>query len=263
MASRAWAAWVRRSLALTAVIVHVRRDVAALGAHRPGHVPVPRVHQPAVRGAGAGLPARGAVARAVAVRLGAGARRRGAGHPGRAAAVAAATAAVHAGRRGEGEPGRPGVRRHRQPAAAAERAGLRRRARPRWSVSAVSSGSLASRPSHGARSPAEDAGPVARSRVVVVLRDRWPASSVALAAAQRRALLLARRGSEPLALVALLVLAIPAWMALRARDPRRFAVGVLVRAALLFLSRGTRTSPACRCRATSPRIYQGLLPTWN
>ena len=39
-------------------------DVAALGAHRPGHVPVPRLHQPAVRGAGPGLLPGRAVARA-------------------------------------------------------------------------------------------------------------------------------------------------------------------------------------------------------
>ena len=89
----------------------LRLPVAALGAHRPGHVPVPLLHEPAVRDPGPRLLRGRAVAWAVGADVAAGApgRRRGARR--RAAPLAAARAALR--RLGR----RPGQRRARRPAA--------------------------------------------------------------------------------------------------------------------------------------------------
>ena len=76
------AAWRRRSLALTVDRAAVPRHVAALGTHRPGHLPVPLLHGGAVPGAGARVPRRGAVARAGEAGLAAGARGCRPVHPG-------------------------------------------------------------------------------------------------------------------------------------------------------------------------------------
>ena len=80
------------------------RAVAALGAHRPGDVPVPRLRQPAVHRPGARLPPCRAVARAQRARLAAGAGRRGAGHRRRAPPVAGADPALRALRGGRRPP---------------------------------------------------------------------------------------------------------------------------------------------------------------
>ena len=55
----------------------LRGPVDPVGAHRPGRLPVPLLHGPAVRRAGPRLLRRGAVARRVAPRMGAGPRRGG------------------------------------------------------------------------------------------------------------------------------------------------------------------------------------------
>jgi len=69
-------------------------------------------------------------------------------------------------------------------------------------------------------------------------------------------------GSEHLALAALLLLAIPATMALRARDPRRFAVGMLLAAIVFFVAWYPNLS-GLPLPSDFANIYQGLLPTWN
>ncbi len=62
------------------------------------------------------------------------------------------------------------------------------------------------------------------------------------------------------AIVGLLLLG-PAWLALRARDPRRFAVGILVAAALWFVVWYPNIS-ALPLPGSFVNMYQGLLPTW-
>jgi hypothetical protein len=68
--------------------------------------------------------------------------------------------------------------------------------------------------------------------------------------------------SDVLALLALVVLAVPAWVALRARDPRRLVVGVLA-AALLWLLLWYPNIAALPLPSEMAHLYQGLLPTWN
>jgi hypothetical protein len=58
-----------------------------------------------------------------------------------------------------------------------------------------------------------------------------------------------------------LVLCGPAWLVLRARDPRRFALGVVIAAALWFVVWYPNIS-ALPLPATFVNMYQGLLPTW-
>jgi hypothetical protein len=67
---------------------------------------------------------------------------------------------------------------------------------------------------------------------------------------------------ESLALVALAALAVPATMALRARDARRFVIGVLGAAALWFLVWYPNLS-GLPLPSDVASAYQGLLPTWN
>ncbi len=69
--------------------------VVAVVAHRSGHLPVPRLYQPAVRGAGAGLLPGRAMARAIARRLAVCSLLGGCGDPRAAPALAGASSAVH------------------------------------------------------------------------------------------------------------------------------------------------------------------------
>ncbi len=69
-------------------------------------------------------------------------------------------------------------------------------------------------------------------------------------------------GANELALIALIVLAVPAWIALRARDARRFALGVVVAAALWLLIWYPNLT-GLPLPSGLVNIYQGLLPTWN
>jgi hypothetical protein len=68
--------------------------------------------------------------------------------------------------------------------------------------------------------------------------------------------------SDVLALLALVVLAIPAWVVLHARDPRRFVLGVLA-AALLWLLVWYPNLSGLPLPDDLAHLYQGLLPTWN
>ena len=68
--------------------------------------------------------------------------------------------------------------------------------------------------------------------------------------------------SDVLALVGLAVLALPAWLVLRARDPRRFVLGV-VAAALLWLLIWYPNLSGLPLPNDLAHLYQGLLPTWN
>jgi len=68
--------------------------------------------------------------------------------------------------------------------------------------------------------------------------------------------------SDVLALLALAVLAVPAWLTLRSRDPRRLVLGVLA-AALLWLLLWYPNISGLPLPADLAGIYQGLLPTWN
>ena len=94
---------------------HVRRALAAMGADRPRHLPVPLLHGAAVRAPGAGLPRGGGLARSVAPDVGPRARRRRGrrAHAGRH--VAAARPDVRSHRRREGEPGLTGLLRRGLP----------------------------------------------------------------------------------------------------------------------------------------------------
>jgi hypothetical protein len=67
---------------------------------------------------------------------------------------------------------------------------------------------------------------------------------------------------EVLALIGLVVLATPAWMALHARDSRRFVVGVLAIAVLWLLVWYPNIS-GLPLPSEIAHVYQGLLPTWN
>ena len=68
--------------------------------------------------------------------------------------------------------------------------------------------------------------------------------------------------SDLLALLGLVVLALPAWLVLRARDPRRFVLGVLA-AAVLWLLVFYPNLSGLPMPADLASLYQGLLPTWN
>ena len=68
--------------------------------------------------------------------------------------------------------------------------------------------------------------------------------------------------SDVLALMGLALLAVPAWLTLRARDPRRFVLGVLA-AALLWLLLWYPNIAGLPLPSDFASIYQGLLPTWN
>ncbi len=68
--------------------------------------------------------------------------------------------------------------------------------------------------------------------------------------------------SDLLALLGLAVLALPAWLVLRARDPRRFLLGV-VGAALLWLLLFYPNLSGLPMPSDLATLYQGLLPTWN
>jgi hypothetical protein len=59
-----------------------------------------------------------------------------------------------------------------------------------------------------------------------------------------------------------MVLAVPAWIVFRARDPRRFVVGVLG-AALLWLLVWYPNISGLPLPTELAHLYQGLLPTWN
>jgi hypothetical protein len=60
----------------------------------------------------------------------------------------------------------------------------------------------------------------------------------------------------------LIVLAVPAAIVLRARDPRRFVVGVLLAAGLWLLLWYPNIS-GLPLPSEFAHLYQGLLPTWN
>ena len=68
--------------------------------------------------------------------------------------------------------------------------------------------------------------------------------------------------SDVLALMGLVVLAVPAWLTIRARDPRRFVLGVLA-AAVLWLLLWYPNISGLPLPSEFASMYQGLLPTWN
>ena len=69
-------------------------------------------------------------------------------------------------------------------------------------------------------------------------------------------------GADELALIGLAALAVPAWLVLRARDSRRFALGILAAAVLWFVAWYPNLSGLPLPNSIA-NIYQGLLPTWN
>ena len=68
--------------------------------------------------------------------------------------------------------------------------------------------------------------------------------------------------SDALALLALAVLAVPAWLVLRARDPRRFVLGVLA-AALVWLLLWYPNLSGLPLPSEFASAYQYVLPTWD
>jgi hypothetical protein len=106
------------------------------------------------------------------------------------------------------------------------------------------------------------------------VRDSWllvatiAVTVVALVVAQSRfseaAVITAQLGSVGPLVIAVIVgvlLAVPAWLALVARDPRRFVVGVLVAAGLWFVLFYPNVS-ALPLPGIIVNAYQGLVPTW-
>jgi len=69
-------------------------------------------------------------------------------------------------------------------------------------------------------------------------------------------------GSDAIALLALAALSLPAWFVLRARDPRRFVLGVLA-AALLWLLLWYPNLSGLPLPADFASAYQYVLPTWD
>jgi hypothetical protein len=68
--------------------------------------------------------------------------------------------------------------------------------------------------------------------------------------------------SDVLALLGLAILSLPALLVLRARDARRFVLGVLGAAILWFLLWYPNLA-ALPLPSAIASLYQGLLPTWN
>jgi len=68
--------------------------------------------------------------------------------------------------------------------------------------------------------------------------------------------------AEILAIVALLLLAGPAYLAARARDPRRWVIG-MIGAAILFFALWYPNLTGLPLPNTVAQAYLGLLPTWN
>jgi hypothetical protein len=68
--------------------------------------------------------------------------------------------------------------------------------------------------------------------------------------------------ADELALIGVVVLAIPAYLVLRARDSRRFALGIMTAAVLWFVAWYPNLSGLPMPNSIA-NIYQGLLPTWN
>ena len=68
--------------------------------------------------------------------------------------------------------------------------------------------------------------------------------------------------SDVLASMGLVVLAVPAWLVLRARDSRRFVLGVLM-IALLWLLVWYPNISGLPLPSDLAHLYQGILPTWN
>ncbi len=87
---------------------------------------------------------------------------------------------------------------------------------------------------------------------IVVFGAGLPGSPVFQAAVQ---------AEEP-ALIALLLLAVPAYFVLRAIDPRRFVVGLLVAATVWFVAFYPNIA-ALPVPTPLSQIHLGLLPTWN
>ncbi len=75
-------------------------------------------------------------------------------------------------------------------------------------------------------------------------------------------LLTTRVQAEEPALVALLLLAVPAYFALRATDPRRFVLGVLAAIAAWFIAFYPNFA-SLPVPTPLSQIHLGLLPTWN
>ncbi|MBX3028630.1 MAG: phospholipid carrier-dependent glycosyltransferase [Chloroflexi bacterium] len=68
--------------------------------------------------------------------------------------------------------------------------------------------------------------------------------------------------ADELSILALLVLLAPAWLVLRARDARRFALGVVI-SAFLFLLVWYPNLTGLPLPSGLATAFQGLLPTWN
>lgn len=68
--------------------------------------------------------------------------------------------------------------------------------------------------------------------------------------------------AEELALLALILLAGPAYLALRARDPRRWVIGAVAAATIFFILWYPNVSGLPLPNAIA-QAYLGLLPTWN
>ena len=68
--------------------------------------------------------------------------------------------------------------------------------------------------------------------------------------------------ADEIAVFGLVLLAVPAWLVLRARDSRQFAVGIMTAAVLWFVAWYPNLAGMPLPNSIA-NIYQGLLPTWN
>jgi hypothetical protein len=133
------------------------------------------------------------------------------------------------------------------------------------------------RASHGPSAPSRDDGPAPggrTGRMLAGLADGPMGGIVVTAAATLLAVVACvvvfgeqrsvrfQVGATELALLALIVLAGPAWLVLRARDSRRFAMGIVIAAGLWMLIWYPNLTGLPMPTGLA-NIYQGLLPTWN
>ena len=251
-------AYKRRSLALALLAIGVRGPVDPVGAHRPGRVPVPLLHGPAVRVAALGVLHRRALARPVTADLAARPagrrdRRRPAG--GHVAPLPAAVRDSWTSSRSIRVAGLPGGHPRVRPDGPD---GRRSRSWP-------ASGPV--RHPHGPR-------PDARRRTTAIARAAGPGARLLIGGgssrsgcadlsllpnvdrcAHQRPGRADRRGRRPPA-------GLPRHRRLRRPRPAPLRGRVRRRRPSAGSWSCTRTSPRCRCRPTVVNAYQGILPTY-
>ena len=240
--------------------------VAAVDAHRSRHLPVPRLQQPAVRGAGPRLSPGRAVARAAAGRVAAGAGRRGARDPRSALmwlfrqplCALAGTNIVHP----DGIACGPITRSTNVSEAAfvsvlVVLVGFSVLGWLLWLASRRPGPLAIIRLPNRQRVAVSPQGALFATLAVMLLAIAVVVNVVSSSVAFQLTV-----HPEELAIFGLAVLSIPAWLVLGARDSRRLALGVLAAVVIWFVAWYPNLSGLPMPNSIA-NIYQGLLPTWN